>query len=256
MNLELFSPAKINLGLIIKGRRADGYHFLETLIIPVELSDQMVFESSASGFEIEISGIKEQIAPEDNLCHKAWSLLRADFPQVDGVFLRLRKNIPTGSGLGGGSSNAANTLLALDKMFDLNLGQGGLRSYAMKLGADVPFFLYGKTMFSSGIGQDLEPFELNHSFDTRIELSEIHSSTAEAYSALNLASCDPSRSLKQILYSDPREWKELLINDLEEPVFKKYPELKQIKENFYRTGAIYSAMSGSGSSVYGLYDRS
>lgn len=254
--LEIVSPAKINLGLIIKGKREDGYHLLETLMMPVGLADEMRFSRrEEAGISISMGDSVADLKEEDNLIYKAWQLLNADHPEVTGINIDVVKNIPAGAGLGGGSSNAGNTLRALDEMFELGLGAAGLLDYAKKLGADVPFFLTDVPMIASGIGQDLEPFELPFEFDIRMELPGIHSSTAEAYNGLDLSKCDPNRDLREILALPFEDWKENLVNDLEKPVFARHPELKLIKESFYQHGAGYAAMSGSGSSLFGLVKR-
>lgn len=255
--LRLNPNAKINLGLLIKGRRPDGYHLLETVLLPIDsLRDVLeMAESQLPDVTIELSGLTVDCDPKDNLCARAYHMLAEAEGGLPGVYIRLHKNIPSGAGLGGGSSNAAHTLLGLNTLFDLGYTLDELAGMAARLGADVPFFLYNRPLLASGIGTELEELKLPLPYRVELVTPAIHSSTAEAYQSLDYSQCDPDRSLLEILQSPVAEWRHRLVNDLEGPVFRKYPELAQIKAELYARGAVYASMSGSGSAVYGLFER-
>ena len=243
----LFPNAKINLGLHIKSRRADGYHELETIFYSVNFcdvleilpSDELTFTSSG----ISIPG-------EGNLCLNAYHLLKQDF-NIPAVRIHLHKIIPIGAGLGGGSSDAAFTLKGLNKLFDLQLTNEQLRIYALQIGADCPFFIENKPMLATGIGEVLESIDLDLSaYKIAIVKPNIHISTAEAYSAVTPK--EPLFSLRDLIKYPVNEWQ--LQNDFEQSVFEKYPIIKDLKNSLYEQGAVYAAMSGSGSSVFGLFE--
>lgn len=252
--ITLQSHAKINLGLLIKGKRPDGYHLLETLFYPVELHDTLVI-SPAETVSVHMSGMEEQVPLESNLIYKAWKLLADHDQRVGLVAIEVEKRIPAGGGLGGGSSNAGFTLRGLNELFSLGYANAELAELSAPLGADVPFFCYGTPMMATGIGQDLKPFELELPYEIRLVMPPIHSSTPAAYKGLDLSACDPDRSLEEILRLPVAEWREKLVNDLEPPVFKQYPELAWIKEELYTQGAVYAAMTGSGAVMFGLFVR-
>ncbi|MDX2282680.1 MAG: 4-(cytidine 5'-diphospho)-2-C-methyl-D-erythritol kinase [Bacteroidia bacterium] len=253
--LHLRPHAKINLGLLIKGKRPDGYHLLETLLVPLpQLRDELWLEPSDDGTcSILLEGIGLDGSPDDNLCVRAWKLLRERVPDLPGLRIRLLKGIPAGAGLGGGSSDAAHTLLGINERFGLGLTRAELALMAARLGADVPFFLYDTPMLATGIGTDLEPWPLELPYRIEVATPPIHSATAAAYRALDSRSCDPARSLREILRAPVSQWPQQLVNDLEQPVFGLYPELAALKADFYARGACYAAMSGSGSAVFGLF---
>ncbi|RMG28694.1 MAG: 4-(cytidine 5'-diphospho)-2-C-methyl-D-erythritol kinase [Bacteroidetes bacterium] len=252
-----FHPhAKINLGLFIKGKRADGYHLLETLLLPLpQLQDELYLSlTSGTGCSLRMSGIPVQGPAEDNLCVRAYHLLQARAGRLPGVHIELKKGIPAGAGLGGGSSDAAFTLRGINHICGLGFTREELANMAAELGADVPFFLYDQPMLAVGTGTTLSPFPLQTHFRVELHTPGIHSATAAAYGALDYRRCDPSRELAAVLKGPPHKWKELLTNDLEEPVFERYPQLRKIKQHFYERGAFYAAMSGSGSAVFGLFE--
>ncbi|MEZ4826216.1 MAG: 4-(cytidine 5'-diphospho)-2-C-methyl-D-erythritol kinase [Bacteroidia bacterium] len=254
-SITLFPQAKINLGLLIKGKREDGYHLLETLLFPVpSLTDTLVLsKSDVPGCSLSVSGIALDSGVEDNLCFKAWKRIQARFPDLPGVQIQLEKNIPAGAGLGGGSSDAANTLLGLNQLYELGLSDTALAEIAGTLGADVPFFIYNHPLLARGIGTDLTPVSIHIPYRLEIITPGIHSSTVAAYKALDYRMFDPSRDLLSILSLPATEWKDKLENDLEVPVFAMYPRLREIKNELYEQGAVYAAMSGSGSAVFGLF---
>ncbi|MEM9719861.1 MAG: 4-(cytidine 5'-diphospho)-2-C-methyl-D-erythritol kinase [Bacteroidota bacterium] len=254
-SVVLYPNAKINLGLIIKGKRPDGYHLLETVFIPVEhLRDRLeISPLDHEGVEMTLSGLAVDGPVEANLCWKAYQLLKTEFPGLPGVRIHLEKHIPLGAGLGGGSSDAAHTLMGLSQLFALDISLERLAILGAELGADVPFFLYNKPLFAKGIGTEFEPIDLDWKFEIRLVFSPIHSSTPAAYKNLPLNSLNLNRDLQKILSIPIADWKDNLPNDLELPVFEQYPELNETKEQLYREGAVYAAMSGSGSAVYGLF---
>ncbi len=254
-SLTLSPHAKVNLGLFIKGKREDGYHLLETLLYPVfELQDQLILSANDSDSSaLELVGIELEGDMEDNLCLKAWRALKKLVPDLPAVHIQLLKKIPAGAGLGGGSSDAAFTLLGLNQLFNLGLSNEDLHPIAANLGADVPFFLYDEPMLAKGTGTDLEPFDLRQGFELKVFPQPIHSSTIAAYKALNYQEFDPERNLKEVLNQPIQTWRKNLSNDLEVPVFKQYPELAEFKRELYAQGAVYAAMSGSGSAMLGLY---
>lgn len=248
--------AKINLGLFIKGKLANGYHLLETVLLPMPtLCDELQVEESRGELKMEIAGIKIEGDLQDNLCIKAYNELKGLFPDLPPISIHLQKNIPAGAGLGGGSSDAAFTLKAVNELYKLALADEKLAEIGAKLGADVPFFIYNRPLLAKGIGTEFESIEIDLS-PYRIELitPPIHSSTIAAYKALDYTMFDPKRDLKRVLAMPISEWKQHLHNDLEVPVFKMYPELPKIKAELYEKGAVYAAMSGSGAAMFGVFE--
>ena len=248
-----FPNCKINLGLNIVNKRYDGYHDIETVFFPIRLRDalEMIerekFEFSTSGFSIEGE-------PEKNLCIKAYDLLKKDFPQLPAVQMHLHKTIPMGAGLGGGSADGAFTLKLLNKKFELSLSEKQLISCSLKLGSDCPFFILNKPCFATGRGEILEETDLDLSeYKFLIVRPPIHISTVLAFSTIK--PLKPIKSIKQIIQQSISTWKAELINDFENSVFEKYPEVKNIKDKLYDAGAIYASMSGSGSAVYGIFKK-
>ncbi len=256
LKIQYYPYAKINLGLFITGKRSDGYHLLETLLYPfTALEDELsLTASTADGCSLSIEGIHLTGNPRDNLCVRAYHFLEQRMGKLGGVHIHLKKGIPAGAGLGGGSSDAAFTLKGLNELFSLKLEIAELAQIGAMLGADVPFFLYGKPLLASGIGTELSSIDLNMPYEIRLITPPIHSSTLAAYQALDYKHCVHQHSLAEILKLPIDKWKDLLINDLEVPVFQLYPELKTIKQSFYDQGALYAAMSGSGSAVFGLFE--
>jgi 4-diphosphocytidyl-2-C-methyl-D-erythritol kinase len=247
---------KINLGLLIKGKLPNGYHLLETVLFPMlNLRDELQIEESKNELSLKMEGIEIEGNIADNLCVRAYNALKEKFPDLPPIAIYLKKNIPAGAGLGGGSADAAFTLKAVNELFRLGVGEDELAKIGTKLGADVPFFIYNRPLLASGIGTDFEEITLDLSH-YRIELitPPIHSSTIAAYKALDYRLFDANRSLKMALQSPVEEWKKVLHNDLELPVFQLYPALAKIKAELYEKGAIYAAMSGSGSAMFGIFD--
>ena len=256
-SLSLRPHAKINLGLIIQGKRPDGYHLLETLLYPItHFQDELTISSSGKeGCEFHLEGRKLDGKPEDNLVVRAYQALKASIPDLPGASIHLKKQIPAGAGLGGGSSDAAFTLRGLKELFELEIEEDELEKIAANLGADVPFFLYDDPLFAEGIGTELSRFPIDLPYRIELVSPEIHSSTIGAYKALDIAKLRPGRSLKPVLEGSVDLWREHLDNDLESVVFDLHPRIKEIKEDLYNQGAIYAAMSGSGSAVFGIFEH-
>lgn len=249
----LFPNAKINLGLYVTERRKDGYHNLITCMVPVgwkdvlEIIDAQKFTYSSSG--IEVPGNEK-----DNLCVKAYKLLNKDF-NLPPVHIHLHKEIPMGAGLGGGSADAAFTLKALNQHFELYLDDSLLEDYAAQLGSDCAFFIRNKSAMATGRGELLEVIDLNLTGKFIVLVNPvIHVSTAQAYAGIHPSS--PPIDLKSVLLHEPLEkWKSLLQNDFEKNIFLMHPEIAAIKEELYTRGASFAAMSGSGASVFGIFDH-
>lgn len=251
----LFFPnAKINLGLHILNRRNDGFHDIETLMLPIDLCDALEFVPSNKTC-LTYSGNKMDISPDKDLCMKAYLLLASEF-SIPEISIHLHKIIPTGAGLGGGSADAAFMLKSLNTYFNLNLSNDKLIEMASSIGSDCPFFINNSPCIVSGKGEILEPIDFSlKNFKFFVVHPEIHINTAWAYS---LSKPDSKRpSLKSIIQNTPPEnWREFIKNDFEEIVFTKYPEIQRIKEKLYSLGAIYASMTGSGSAVFGIFEKS
>jgi len=255
--LITFPNCKINLGLNITGKRDDGYHNLETVFIPVNLKDALEIihaDNTSDALQYSASGIPIDADPANNLCTKAYDLIKKDFPDIPSVQMHLHKVIPTGAGLGGGSADGASTLKLLNTKFNPGLSTEQLINYALQLGSDCPFFIHNKPCFATGRGEILEPIEINLAdYKFLIVNPGIHINTAQAFSQLTPGI--PKVSIKEIIKQPINTWKDSLKNDFEESVFKQYPGIKEIKEDLYKNGAIYASMSGSGSTVYGIFEK-
>lgn len=248
-----FPNAKINLGLNIVSKRPDGYHNLETVFYPLMIKDALeIIENKNSDKDVLIqSGIKVDGSDEDNLVMKALRLMRTkyDFPFVD---VHLLKNIPFGAGLGGGSADASFMLKLLNTTFDLRASDQELASLAVQLGADCPFFIYNRPMFASGIGEVFENIDLSLAgYHWVLVKPDIHVSTKDTFSLVKPV--QPALSLKEVIKRPIQDWKDLVVNDFEASVFAKFSEIGAIKDQLYELGALYASMSGSGSSVFGIF---
>jgi 4-diphosphocytidyl-2-C-methyl-D-erythritol kinase len=251
----LFPNAKINLGLHVTGRRADGFHNIETLFYPIGLSD-IIEITPLSGKGLDNSFVNTGIAIDtgnsDNLCVRAWKVINKIGP-LPNVAIHLHKIIPAGAGLGGGSSDAAFVLMALNSMFDLGLKVNELAATAGSIGSDCPFFIFNKPLVARGTGDIFEPSDVDLSGKFIMVVHPgIMISTAMAYR--NICISEHHLSVKQVTETEPSEWQDSLINDFEPWVFKTYPVIANIKEKMIVSGAFYASMSGSGSAVYGLFD--
>lgn len=247
-----FANAKINLGLHVVSKRTDGYHNLETVFYPLALHD-VVEITDADETSCVIKGIDVPGSSEDNLCLRAYRLLAEDFdlaPQR----ITLLKNIPIGAGLGGGSADAAFLIKLLNQKFDLGLSDVQMEQYAGRLGADCPFFIRNSPVFAEGIGDQFSEITLDLSkYFLVLVKPPVHVSTADAYRGIKPSA--PSTSLKDLISLPISEWKSALVNDFEATVFSRYPEVEQVKRQLYEAGALYAAMSGSGSSVFGIFEQ-
>lgn len=248
-----FPPCKINLGLNVLSKRSDGYHNLETCFYPIPFTDileilpakNLIFIPTGNAIPGSVS---------NNLCLRAYELLRRDHP-IDPVEIHLHKVIPTGAGLGGGSSDAAYTLRLLNEIFKLQLTMDQLRDYAQQLGSDCAFFVGDDVRLGKGRGELLEPIQVSLKDKFLVLLNpHVHVSTAEAYRGVTPQTTHPS--VRHILENTPfSQWQMLLKNDFEASVFKAHPIIEQCKTSLYERGAIYASMSGSGSSVFGIFDE-
>jgi len=247
-----FPNAKINLGLNVVSKRPDGYHNIETVFYPISIKDALeVVPATGKKGIFRQSGILLDGNPEQNLVLKAYSILKKEYalPEID---IYLRKNIPFGAGLGGGSSDAAFMLKLLNNIYELHIPEIKLEEFASQLGADCPFFIRNKPVFATGTGNVFTPVDLSlKGYFTVLVKPDIHVSTKEAYEFIkpNL----PAVSLKEIIKNPPETWKDAVVNDFESSVFVKYPAISDIKEKLYGFGAVYASMSGSGSSVFGIF---
>jgi 4-diphosphocytidyl-2-C-methyl-D-erythritol kinase len=247
-----FPNAKINLGLNIISKRSDGFHNIETIFYPIGLNDVLEFVDNKTGkTEIKTTGIGLDISDDQNICMKAYQLLSKDysFPPID---IYLHKVIPSGAGLGGGSSDAAFFIKGLNSHFKLNLSDNQLENYAIQLGSDCSFFIKNKAVFATGRGEIFEQLDLDLSgYFIYLVKPEIFVSTLQAYTSV--APLKPDFSIKESIQNPIENWKNRIFNDFEKNVFQLFPELEHIKMEIYRHGAVYASMSGSGSSIYGIF---
>jgi 4-diphosphocytidyl-2-C-methyl-D-erythritol kinase len=256
----IFPCAKINLGLNIVSRRPDGYHNLETVFYPIPLYDALEVKKMDERFpsdvpcDIKVTGNTLDANGQDNLIVKAYNLLSRNY-ELPRVHVHLYKHIPTQAGLGGGSSDAAFMIKFLDERFRLNMGNAEMERYAAMLGADCAFFISAEPSFATGIGNELSPADGEcgnlHGYYMGIVKPPIAVSTAEAYAKITPK--QPSKCCRDIVRQPISTWKDELINDFEEPIFSKYPELADIKSRLYGQGALYAQMSGSGSALFGIF---
>ena len=245
------SFAKINLGIEVLGKREDGYHEIRTIFQAVDFGDVLDFRRLGER-EIRLSGTDASI-PWDgrNLVHRAAALLQQDYPGAGGVEIRVTKNVPAGKGLGGGSSNAAITLYALNRLWELGLEKSRLQEYGRRLGADVPYFLEGGLCLGEGRGDVITPLPDLPVFYCVLALPSFSILTSDVYGRLRLTS--PAEASKMSRFLARREFGRLE-NKLEETVFSLYPRLKAIKSSFLHKEAVLSLVSGTGSAVFGLFE--
>ena len=250
-----FPNCKINLGLHILGKREDGFHNLQTVFYPIAFTDVLeVLPSKNTTIEFTATGLAVDGKAADNLCIKAYHLLKQSFPQLPVVKIHLHKVIPLGAGLGGGSADAAFMIQLLNEKFQLNLSREQMINYALQLGSDCPFFILNKPCFATGRGEVLEAISVDLSAYTIVLINPgIHINTGWAFSKITPTL--PVQSIKTIIQQPIHTWKDELKNDFESAVFTAHPAIKSIKETLYAHGAIYAAMSGSGSTVYGIFQK-
>ncbi len=255
MNLiGLKAHAKVNIGLQVKDRREDGFHNIHTIFQELELHDTIVLEKQKRDWSININDLKIPI-DESNTCIQAYLAIKQRFPQIDGISITLNKNIPSSAGLGGGSSNAATVMKGLRELYDLPLNNRELLKIAVKIGADVPFFISGGTQIGDGIGNVLTPINNNVNGFYLLVIPDIFISTAWAYNALkkNLKE-DTDRPNFAHFLERKNLSKAIFDNDFERIVIPTYPKIGEIMEGLLETGASYASLSGSGSTVFGIYD--
>ena len=247
-----FPNAKINLGLHITGKRSDGYHTIETIFYPVPLTDALeAVLSEETSFKQ--TGIKLDSLPDDNLVMKAYTLMAKKYA-VPPLNIYLKKAIPSGAGLGGGSADAAFMLKLINELCEYNIAESKLEKIAASIGADCPFFIRNKPVLATGIGNLFKPSDISlKGYTICIVQPPVTVSTKEAYSKIKPQK--PEFSLAKLSTLSISEWKNVLKNDFEPNIFKKYPVIEEIKEKLYTMGAEYAAMSGSGSAVFGLFQK-
>lgn len=248
-----FPNAKINLGLQIVSKRTDGYHNISSVFYPIGLSDALEILPQEPGavFEFQQLGLDADCDSEDNLVVRAYRLLERDF-SLPPLRVYLKKTIPMGAGLGGGSSDASCTLKGLNEFANLDLSISELERYALQLGADCPFFIHNKACLVSGVGENIRPIDLSLSAYYLVLLKpDVHISTAMAYRLVKpqIPLCDVAEIVKEPIET----WRGILHNDFELSVFSQFPEIAALKEDLYEAGALYASMSGSGAGVYGVF---
>lgn len=262
MGVIRFPIAKINLGLNIVERRPDGYHNLETVFYPVPIKDVLeVFPMdenfpSSVDCDLKVSNIQIEGDEQKNLVVRAYQLLKQDFPQqMQRVHAHLFKRIPTQAGMGGGSSDCAVMISLLNDLFGLGLNNQQMIDYAARLGADCPFFVLNRPVYAEGIGERMQPIHLDlSSWVLAIVRPNIPVSTKEAFSYIHPKR--PAKNCREIVAQSVETWRDELTNDFEPSVFQIHPEIGQIKDDLYQMGAVYAAMSGSGSALFGLFRKS
>jgi 4-diphosphocytidyl-2-C-methyl-D-erythritol kinase len=247
-----FANAKINLGLNVIEKRADGYHHLETVFYPVKIHDTIEITDAPETF-CEIRGVAIPGDSKDNLCLQAYHLLKKDFdlpPQQ----ITLLKNIPVGAGLGGGSADAAFLIKLLNAKFKLGLSVDEMEDYSRILGADCAFFIENKPVYAFGRGDQFSEVDVDLSAYFMVLVKPpVHVSTADAFRGLQPVR--PQVNLKELMNLGPDQWKDVMKNDFEETIFLKYPEVAELKAELYHAGATFALMSGSGSSVFAIFEQ-
>lgn len=245
-----FPNAKINIGLNIIRKRSDGYHDLESIFIPVPWYDILEIIPTKNKVEFSSTGISIPGTANNNLCLKAFDLLNQDF-DIPPIHIHLHKNIPIGAGLGGGSADGAFTLKMINNLFELKITSEQLEAYALQLGSDCPFFIRNQPTYVTGTGDELSPVTLDLSnYYIALFNPGIHISTKEAYSGIKPK---PSTISLTEAISDPGSWQHKITNDFEAHLFKSHPILSDLKKEMYASGALYSAMTGSGSTIFGIF---
>lgn len=248
----LFPNAKINIGLNITERRPDGYHNLETVFYPVKINDALEV-ITADKLSFESSGLEIPGRMEDNLCVKGYYLLKKDH-DLPPVKIHLHKNIPIGAGLGGGSADAAFFIKLMNTQFNLGLSVDEMQDHARTLGADCAFFIENKPVFAFEKGDEFEPIRLDLSnYSIVLVMPPVQVSTSEAYRGVRPAMVKDS--LMELIQAPIAEWKKYIKNDFEETIFKNHAEIRGVKAALYQSGALYASMSGSGSSVFGIFEK-
>lgn len=255
----VFPNCKINLGLHILQKRSDGYHDLETVFYPIPITDALEIveyrePQRSSSLPFTLSGITIEGDVAKNLCMKAYRLLKRDYPELPHIQMHLHKMIPSGAGLGGGSADGAFTLKLLNHLFNLGISEELLIEYAAELGSDCPFFIINKPCLAQGKGEKLKELNLSlKDYKLAVINPGIHVNTGDAFRQLKPQSS--RKPLEEIISKPVERWKDELINDFEKVIFPKHREIVEIKDNLYKQGAVYASMSGSGSTVFGLFPK-
>lgn len=255
--MVVLSNAKLNIGLHITGRRPDGYHLIESVFLPIPLYDviELTEYRHGAGDMLRVLGDIDSGALEDNLVLRAIRALRlkVQFPWVE---VTLKKQIPSGAGMGGGSSNASHTLKALRDLFGLDINTEQLEEIALSLGADCPFFIHNSTSLVKGIGEDITPnIHLDLSaYNIVVVKPPLHISTAEAFGGLRKIG-GHLHTLEELIQNPIQQWRESICNDFEESLFPNYPILMNLKYRLYDVGAVYASLTGSGAALYALFER-
>jgi 4-diphosphocytidyl-2-C-methyl-D-erythritol kinase len=257
--MVVFPNAKINLGLRVKSRRPDGYHDLDTVFFPLPICDilEIIVQPKPAGnknISFSSSGLEIPGDTTGNLCIKAYDLLKKDFPDLPPIEMHLHKNIPMGAGMGGGSADGAFTIRLLNEKFNLGLDADQMISYALQLGSDCPFFILNTPVSATGRGEIMEPVDCDLSGWKFIVINPgIHISTAAAFRQIKL---NPTAAPCHTLIKQPIEnWRGNLVNDFEAAVFPMHPELEDIRNRLYALDAVYASMTGSGSTIYGIFSE-
>lgn len=252
-----FPNAKINLGLRITERRPDGYHNLETIFYPIHLEDALEvvpLKDNKQEYDLKITGTPIDGTPEDNLVVRAYRLLKQDF-DLPPIHIYMYKHIPLGAGLGGGSSDAAFMIKLLNEKFALGMTTGQMEAYASRLGADCAFFIQDRPVLATGIGNEFTSIDLSlKGMYIVLVKPSVSVSTREAYAGVTPQR--PDVPLTTLIRRPIEEWRDCIANDFEPSVFRAYPEIAAIKDKLYDMGAVYASMSGSGSTVYGIFRES
>ena len=256
-NMLAFPNSKINLGLQILNKREDGFHNIETVFYPVGLKDALeIIPSSNSEKDVEftLGGLPIEGMSNDNMCPKAYQLLKNNFPELPSIKMHLQKAIPMGAGMGGGSADGAFTLMLLNEKFKLNLTTHQLVTYALQLGSDCPFFIINKPCYATGRGEILEEIKIDLSaYKIVVVNPNIQIHTRGAFNQLTLV--PHKKTVKKIIRQPISTWKDDLQNDFETSILTRYPKLKPIKKALYSEGAIYASMTGTGSTFFGIFEK-
>lgn len=247
----IFPNSKVNIGLNITEKRPDGFHNIESIFYPIQLCDSLEIIESERETKFTSSGISIPGNGNDNLCIKAYNLIKQDY-EIPEVKIHLHKQIPIGAGLGGGSADASCTLKLINDIFELNISNENLKNYARKLGSDCAFFIDNNPAFAYNKGDEFEKTSIDLSGYFFLLINPgIHVSTADAYSGVTTKM--PENNLNKLIDKPIESWKNLIKNDFEDSVFKIHPKINEIKNDLYNSGATYASMSGSGSSLFGIF---
>jgi 4-diphosphocytidyl-2-C-methyl-D-erythritol kinase len=253
-----FPVAKINLGLNVVEKRPDGYHNLQTVFYPVPIMDALEIVPMSDGFpsdvdcDLKVTNITIEGDEQRNLVVRAYQLLKADYPELPRVHAHLWKGIPTQAGMGGGSSDCGYMIRLLNETFELGLTSEQMQQYAARLGADCAFFIESRASYAEGIGELLQPIDLDLSgWHIGVVRPDIPVPTKEAFSRIHPHY--PALNCREAVMQPVETWRDTLTNDFEESVFVLHPEIGAVKEQLYKMGATYAAMSGSGSALFGLF---